>query len=221
MSPVQQQASYDSVFHQLQQAQHHCWQSTWHWTHHPNTKQEIKNLIKGCNAMRTNRQNVYNEKTFNLKGVNFTWLVHRYSLAVTSSLFVYISKLCNLSLQTAIMQKCKCVSAKGTEAKCYWRVCTGAFSALSVTMHYKWGRTTPKITLPLGGSGPPPKTWFFGPTRAHNPNGISVRSGISLQLATRILSLYFKMGWDISTQNCPRAPPQPNHNVSRSVHPFL
>ena len=28
VSPVQQQASYDSVFHQLQQAQHHCWQST-------------------------------------------------------------------------------------------------------------------------------------------------------------------------------------------------
>jgi len=37
--PVQQ-ASYDCVFHQLQQAQHHCWQSTWHWTHHPNTKQQ-------------------------------------------------------------------------------------------------------------------------------------------------------------------------------------
>ena len=40
VSPVQQQASYDSVFHQLQQAQHHCWQSTWHWTHHPNTTQQ-------------------------------------------------------------------------------------------------------------------------------------------------------------------------------------
>jgi len=40
VSPVQQQAAYDSVFHQLQQAQHRFWQSTWHWTHHPNTKQQ-------------------------------------------------------------------------------------------------------------------------------------------------------------------------------------
>ena len=42
MSPVQQQAAYDSVFHQLQQAQHHFWQSTWHWIHHPNIKHVFK-----------------------------------------------------------------------------------------------------------------------------------------------------------------------------------
>ena len=39
VSPVQQRAPYDCVFHQLQQAQHQCWQRTWHWTHHPSTKQ--------------------------------------------------------------------------------------------------------------------------------------------------------------------------------------
>jgi len=33
-SPVKQQASYDSVLHQLQ--------STWHWTHHPNHKNNSK-----------------------------------------------------------------------------------------------------------------------------------------------------------------------------------
>jgi len=32
-SEVQKQTEYDSVSHQLQQAQHHFSQSTWHWTH--------------------------------------------------------------------------------------------------------------------------------------------------------------------------------------------
>ena len=34
VSPRQQQA--DSVFHQLDQTQHHLWYSSWHWSRHPN-----------------------------------------------------------------------------------------------------------------------------------------------------------------------------------------
>ena len=32
----------------------------------------------------------------------------------------------------------------------------------------------PQIALPLDDSGPPPKAWFPGLTRVHNPNGISI-----------------------------------------------
>jgi len=35
-SLVRQQAAYDSVFHQLDQTQHHLWYSSWQWSHHPN-----------------------------------------------------------------------------------------------------------------------------------------------------------------------------------------
>jgi len=31
-----------------------------------------------------------------------------------------------------------------------------------------------KITLSYGASGFPSNTWFLGPTRVHNPNGISI-----------------------------------------------
>ena len=40
-SSVHIAAPQDSVFHQLQQAQHHCWHSTWHWTHHPSTDNQV------------------------------------------------------------------------------------------------------------------------------------------------------------------------------------
>ena len=33
---MQQQAAYDSVFHQLDQTQHHLWYSSWHRSRHPN-----------------------------------------------------------------------------------------------------------------------------------------------------------------------------------------
>jgi len=35
-----------------------------------------------------------------------------------------------------------------------------------------------KIASLLGGSGPPSNAWFFGPTRVHNPNGISIGSAV-------------------------------------------
>jgi len=35
-----------------------------------------------------------------------------------------------------------------------------------------------KLPIPMGGSGPPSNTWFPGPTRVLNPNGISIASAI-------------------------------------------
>ena len=39
-----------------------------------------------------------------------------------------------------------------------------------------WGRLSPQC--PMGGSGPPSNTWFPGPTRVLNPNGISIGSAV-------------------------------------------
>jgi len=35
-----------------------------------------------------------------------------------------------------------------------------------------------KLPLPIGGYGPPSNTWFPGPTRILNPNGISIGSAV-------------------------------------------
>ena len=39
-----------------------------------------------------------------------------------------------------------------------------------------------KLSLPRGGSGPPPNTWFLGPNQVQAPNGISAGSAILAQL---------------------------------------
>ena len=41
-----------------------------------------------------------------------------------------------------------------------------------------WAPLSPKLPLPMGGSGPPSNTWFFGPIRVVNPNGISIGSAV-------------------------------------------
>ena len=44
-----------------------------------------------------------------------------------------------------------------------------------VSLYFRWGAPFPlKIAPCHGGSEPPSNTGFLGPTRAHNPNGISV-----------------------------------------------
>jgi len=44
---------------------------------------------------------------------------------------------------------------------------------------FTMGRPFPlKIAPSHGGSGPPSNTWFLGPTRVHNPNGISIGSAV-------------------------------------------
>ena len=42
VSPVQQLAAYDSVFHQLDQTQHHLWYSTCHCVCNPNANNTAK-----------------------------------------------------------------------------------------------------------------------------------------------------------------------------------
>jgi len=43
----------------------------------------------------------------------------------------------------------------------------------------EWAATFPHQNYPFQWrSGPPPKTWFLGPTQAHNPKGISISSAI-------------------------------------------
>ena len=45
-----------------------------------------------------------------------------------------------------------------------------------VCVYFTIGRTCPtqKLPLPPGGLGPQANKWFLGPTRVHNPNGISI-----------------------------------------------
>jgi len=47
------------------------------------------------------------------------------------------------------------------------------------TYTLQWDAAFPlKIAASHGGSGPPSNTWFLGPTRVLNPNGISIGSAI-------------------------------------------
>ena len=42
-----------------------------------------------------------------------------------------------------------------------------------------WDAPFPKkLPLPMEGSGPPSNTWFLGPTRVLNPNGISIGAAL-------------------------------------------
>jgi len=56
------------------------------------------------------------------------------------------------------------------------RSCTDDHRA---SLYFTTGRPSPsKLPLPMGGCGPPSNTWFFGPTRVPNPNGISTASTV-------------------------------------------
>jgi len=39
-----------------------------------------------------------------------------------------------------------------------------------------------KLPIPLGGSGPSPKTWILGPTQVRSPNGTSIGSSVFVRL---------------------------------------
>jgi len=48
-----------------------------------------------------------------------------------------------------------------------------------VSLYFTMGRPFPlKIALSHGAAGPPANTWFPGPTRVLNPNGISIGSAV-------------------------------------------
>jgi len=49
----------------------------------------------------------------------------------------------------------------------------------TASLYFTMGRSfPPKLPLPMGGSGPPSNTWFPGPTRDLNPNGISIGAAV-------------------------------------------
>jgi len=50
-------------------------------------------------------------------------------------------------------------------------------------MHFSGGKT-PKLPLPLVGSGPPYNTWILGPTQVFITNCMSIGSSVLLQLNT-------------------------------------
>jgi len=49
-----------------------------------------------------------------------------------------------------------------------------------VSLYFTMGRTFPRsrLPLPMGGCGPQSNTWFPGPTRVFNPNGIAIGAAV-------------------------------------------
>jgi len=51
------------------------------------------------------------------------------------------------------------------------------------SLYFTMGQEMPKkLPLLVGGSGPPPNTWFLGPSRVYILNGISIASAIFVRL---------------------------------------
>jgi len=57
-----------------------------------------------------------------------------------------------------------------------------------------WAPLYSKIALSHGGSGSQSNAWFFGPIRAHNPNGISSGSAVFAQLTAECS---YTLQWDV------------------------
>jgi len=62
------------------------------------------------------------------------------------------------------------------------RFCTA--HGRNVPIPYNGRPFPPKVPLPVGQSEPPSNTRFFGPFRAHNPNGIPIGSAVFAQVTT-------------------------------------
>ena len=65
----------------------------------------------------------------------------------------------------------------------------------------QWVPLFPKIAPSFVGSEPLYKSWFLGPVRADNPNGITIGSAVFAPVIAECL--YFTMGHPFSPQNCP------------------
>jgi len=80
--------------------------------------------------------------------------------------------LCFLGLPRTYIQNCISIGS-------------AVFAQLTAECPYtlQWAASSPLKTAPLHwGSGPLSKTWFLGPTRVHNPNGISIGSAVFVGL---------------------------------------
>jgi len=126
---------------------------------------------------------------FNLNGVIFTRLEvahHLYCGCVTAPPWEYVKPGDELSSMHIVQWQWKTFHLNGV------RIYSTGTSLFSTA--WLWRNRclfiSGELPPPLGGSGPPPNTWFFGPTRVHNPNGTSIRSVVSLQRTV----FYFTMG---------------------------
>jgi len=62
----------------------------------------------------------------------------------------------------------------------------------------QWAPIYPKVAPYHGASGPPSNTWFPGPTRVLNQNGMSIGSAVFAQITAEC-----PYGTLLSPQNCP------------------
>jgi len=96
-----------------------------------------------------------------------------------------------------------------------------------VSVLYNGRPFPPKLPLSMERSEPPSNSWFLGPVRANNPNGITIGSAVfaqvtaecpyTLQWAPLFPKLVLRMG-DLD----PRGQSEPTTQMaSRSVQPFL
>jgi len=65
----------------------------------------------------------------------------------------------------------------------------------------QWATLSPQIAPYHGGSGSPPKSWFIGPVRAHNQNGITFSSAVFAQVTAECPVFY--NGTPLPCQNYP------------------
>ena len=74
--------------------------------------------------------------------------------------------------------------SSGCPANCINSTCSFVFArhTLNVPYDLQWTTKCSQIALsPDGGSALPPNPWFSGPTKVHNPNGISIGSAVLAQ----------------------------------------
>ena len=136
---------------------------------------------------------------FNLNGVIFTRLEvahHLYCGCVTAPPWEYVKPGDELSSMHIVQWQWKTFHLNGV------RICSTGTSLFSTA--WLWRNRclfiSGELPPPLGGSGPPPNTWFFGPTRVHNPNGTSIRSFVSLQ---RTVFSPYTLQWGHWGGTCP------------------
>jgi len=102
-----------------------------------------------------------------------------------------------------------------------------------MSLYFTMGRPFPllKLPLPMRDLGPS-KTWFLGPIRVHNPNGISIGSAVFAQMT---VECPYALQWDVPPLKIASShsgiwtpihgslgPPEPTtQTASRSVQPFL
>ena len=116
-------------------------------------------------------------------------------------------------------------------------ISSAVFAPLMAESPYtlQWVPLSPKIATSYGASGPPSDTWFLGPIRAHNPNGISISSAVFAQMTIECpytlqwdapfplkIATYYRGGSGRPSNTWFPGPPKSSmQTASRSVQSFL